>query len=95
MAEQQIKILGARVLVTLIQEEAKTTSGILIAEGASKDLIAKAKVLGWGDDVAHAKQFTVGDIVHFPKYSFTPISLLNNEHEGIVEAADIIAVVKN
>lgn len=92
MAEQQIKILGARVLVELVKEEAKTSSGILLAEGASKDLIAKAKVLGWGD-VDY--KFTIGDIVHFPKYSFTPISLLANENEGVVEALDIIAVVKN
>lgn len=94
MAEQQIQILGNRVLVELIKEEAKTSSGILLAEGTSKDLMMKAKVIGWGMQ-EFKSGYELGDIVHFPKYSFTPTNLLGGKNEGIVEGADIIAVVKN
>lgn len=91
MAEQsKIVILGNRILVEKVIEEDVTSSGILLTGSAKKDLIVKGIVKGWGQTPEH--KYNLDEIVYFPKYALTPIKFGLTQDQGLVEAADIVAV---
>jgi chaperonin GroES len=86
-----IQPLGLRVLVRPVEQEAKTSSGLLLPETA-KEKPQIGDVIAIGDDEEiHVK---VGQKVLFPKYTGTEIKLDGVEHI-IMDATDLLAIVKN
>lgn len=85
-----IKPLGERVLLQVLEQEEKTSSGILLPDTA-KEKTQKAKVIAVGDhkDIV-VKQ---GDIVIYDKYAGVAIKENNTEYL-IVKNEEIVAVIK-
>ncbi len=81
--------LGDRVLVKRVEEEQKTSSGIIIPDNA-KEKPQEAVVEEVGPD---AEEVSKGDKVVFAKYSGTEISLEGNDYL-ILEIGDILGIVK-
>ncbi len=86
-----IEPLGSRVLVRPIEQEAKTSSGILLPETA-KEKPQMGEVMAVGDD--EEMPVKVGQKVLFPKYTGTEIKLDGVEYI-IMDSADLLAVVKD
>ncbi|RME90426.1 MAG: co-chaperone GroES [Anaerolineae bacterium] len=86
-----IEPLGNRVLVRPIEQEAKTSSGILLPETA-KEKPQMGEVMAVGDD--EEMPVKVGQKVLFPKYTGTEIKLDGVEYI-IMDATDLLAVVKD
>ncbi len=85
-----IEPLGTRVLVRPIEEEAKTSSGILLPETA-KEKPQIGEVMAIGDD--EDMPVEVGQKVLYPKYTGTEIKLDGVEYI-IMDSADLLAIVK-
>ncbi len=86
-----IQPLGLRVLVRPVEQEAKTSSGLLLPETA-KEKPQIGDVIAIGDD--EEINVKVGQQVLFPKYTGTEIKLDGVEHI-IMDATDLLAIVKN
>jgi chaperonin GroES len=86
-----IQPLGLRVLVRPVEQEAKTSSGLLLPETA-KEKPQIGDVIAIGDD--EEINVKVGQKVLFPKYTGTEIKLDGVEHI-IMDATDLLAIVKN
>jgi len=86
-----IQPLGLRVLVRPVEQEAKTSSGLLLPETA-KEKPQIGDVIAIGDD--EEINVKVGQKVLFPKYTGTEIKLDSVEHI-IMDATDLLAIVKN
>jgi chaperonin GroES len=86
-----IQPLGLRVLVRPVEQEAKTSSGLLLPETA-KEKPQIGDVIAIGDD--EEINVKVGQKVLFPKYTGTEIKLDGVEHL-IMDATDLLAIVKN
>lgn len=87
-----IKPLGSRVLIEIVESELKTASGIIIPDSA-KEKQQKGTVLAVGKGTESEKmEVMVGDIVLYGKYAGTEI-----EEGGkkflILNQSDILAVV--
>ena len=86
-----IRPLSSRVLVRVLEEESVTTSGIVLPDTA-KEKPQRGEVVAIGDDDELIK-VDVGDVVLYPKYTGTEVSVEGEEHL-ILEATDLLAVVE-
>ncbi len=91
MSDMNIQPLGTRVLIRPIEQEAKTSSGILLPETA-KEKPQVGEVIAIGDETEDIP-VEVGQKVLFPKYTGTEIKIDGVEHL-IMEASDLLAIVK-
>ena len=64
----KFKPLGERILVERLEEESKTTSGIIIPDSA-KEKPLMGKVIAISKQVADEKSVKEGEVVVFGKYS--------------------------
>lgn len=86
-----IEPLGNRVLVRLLEEEARTPSGLFVPETAKeKPQRGLVVAIGDGEDI-HVQ---VGDKVLFAKYTGTEIKVDGVDHL-ILEDSDILARIKD
>lgn len=85
-----IKPLADRVLLKVLEQEEKTSSGILLPDTA-KEKTQKAKVV----EIGSSKDIQVkkGDIVIYDKYSGIQIKEDNKEYL-IVKNEEIVAIIK-
>jgi chaperonin GroES len=88
---QEVRPLGARVLVRVVEEESVTKSGLVIPDTA-KDKPQRGEVVAVGDDQEMIK-VAPGDLILFAKYAGTDLRL-DGEDYLILDAADLLAVVK-
>lgn len=81
--------IGKYIVVSSIDEEIKTDSGIILSgDDASQFRYKKGKVVKPGTDVSVIKE---GDIVYYDKgFSFTMI--INNEQHTIIRETDVVVV---
>lgn len=87
----KFKPLGERVLVERLEEESKTSSGIIIPDNAKeKPLMGKVKAIS--AKVAEEKILKEGDTIVFGKYSGSEIKLDNVEYI-VLESKDILGVL--
>lgn len=87
----KFKPLGERVLVERLEEESKTSSGIIIPDNAKeKPLMGKIKAIS--AKVAEEKTIKEGDTIVFGKYSGSEIKLDNVEYI-VLESKDILGVL--
>ena len=87
----EIQPLGSRVLVRVLAEPATTASGIVLPDTA-KEKPQRGEVTAIGDDEDLIK-VEPGDVVLYPKYTGTEVSVDGDEHL-ILEATDLLAVVR-
>ena len=93
-----IKPLGARVLVKRLEEEEKSSGGIIIPDTAKeKPQEAEVVSLGTGgkDDDGNAVEFTVkvGDKVLISKYGGTDVKV-DGQELLIINESDILGVIE-
>lgn len=87
----KFKPLGERVLIERLEEESKTSSGIIIPDNAKeKPLMGKVKAIS--AKVAEEKTLKEGDTIVFGKYSGSEIKLDNVEYI-VLESKDILGVL--
>lgn len=85
------KPLGERVLVERVEEDTKTTSGIIIPDNAKeKPLLGVVKAVS--EQVAKDTQLKVGDRVAFAKYGGTEIKLDSKEYL-ILKLEDVLGIM--
>ncbi len=86
----KIEPLGTRVLIRPLEQEAKTSSGLLLPETA-KEKPQMGEVVAVGDD--ESIKLKVGDKVLFAKYSGTEFKLEGTEYL-LMECSDVLARLK-
>ena len=94
----KIRPLGDRIIITRIEEEAKSKGGIIIPDTAREKpqegkviAVGKGKI---GDDGKLIPiDVKVGDRVLFGKYSGSEIKLLGDEHL-IIREDDILGIIE-
>jgi chaperonin GroES len=87
----EIQPLGSRVLVRVLEEPTTTTSGIVLPDTA-KEKPQRGEVIAVGDDEELIK-VGPGDVVLYPKYTGSEVSVDGDEHL-ILEATDLLAMVR-
>jgi chaperonin GroES len=91
-----IKPLGERVVIKMVEAEEKTKSGILLT-GTAKEQPQIAEVLAVGagitSDEKKKDEIKVGDKVIFSKFSGTEVKI-DGEELIVIKLADILAVVE-
>ncbi|WP_077369657.1 co-chaperone GroES [Anaerosalibacter sp. Marseille-P3206] len=91
-----IKPLGDRVVIKMIEVEEKTKSGIVLPSSA-KEQPQMAEIVAIGPDILNDEkkkdQVKVGDKVIFSKYSGTEVKVDNVEYT-ILKLNDVLAVVE-
>lgn len=93
-----LKPIGGNILVTPVEEEKTTLSGIVLPDTVSKEKPQKGKVVALGtgrlDESGKKLPFNVkvGDVVIFKKYGPDEIEVEGSEYL-IMEESDILAVV--
>ena len=87
----EIQPLGSRVLVRVLEEPTVTSSGIVLPDTA-KEKPQRGEVVAVGDDDEMIK-VAPGDVVLYPKYSGSEVTVEGDEHL-ILEATDLLAVVR-
>ena len=89
----EFKPLGKRILVERLEEETKTSSGIIIPDNAKeKPLMGKVKAVG-GKVAEECQCIKVGDTVMFGKYKGTEIKLDNQEYI-VLDFEDILGILQ-
>ncbi len=90
MQNNTIQPLGENVLVKVIKDTPKTSSGIVLPETANQEKPQEGKVVAIGD----SKKILVkkGQKIIFAKYSGTEIKI-DQEEFLILKAEDILAVI--
>ncbi len=88
----KIKPMDDRVLVSFVEEETKTASGIIIPDTA-KEKPTMGEVVAVGTDEDLQEHIKVGDKVLFGKYGGEDISLDGTDYK-IIQRSDILAVVE-
>ena len=91
MAKINIQPMGSRVLIKPIEQESKTSSGLLLPETA-KEKPQTGLVVAIGED--EEIKLSVNDKVLFAKYTGTEFKLDGNEYL-LLEANDVLAKVLN
>ena len=95
----ELKPLGSRVIISPVEEEKTTESGIVIPETAEKERPIKGKVLsvGPGKVTDSGERIPVsvkeGDMVLFKKYGPDEIEI-EGEKYLVADEEDILAVIK-
>lgn len=91
-----IKPLGERVVIKMVEAEEKTKSGIVLPGTAKeKPQIAEVLAVGAGitSDEKKKDEIKVGDKVIFSKFSGTEVKV-DGEELIVIKLADILAVVE-
>ncbi|MFV0440578.1 MAG: co-chaperone GroES [Lachnospirales bacterium] len=89
----KLKPLGDRVVVTVLEDDTTTNSGIVITVPDKKDTI-KAKVIAVGPGTSDVKmEVKVGDVVVYQNYSGTKVEYDNDEYM-IISQGEILAIVE-
>jgi chaperonin GroES len=84
--------LGQRVLVERVEEETKTSSGIIIPDNAKeKPLGGEVKAIS--KELKEEGELSVGDKIIFSKYSGTEIKLDGKEYL-VMNIDDILGILK-
>lgn len=84
--------LGQRVLVERVEEETKTSSGIIIPDNAKeKPLGGEVKAIS--KEVKEEGELSVGDKIIFSKYSGSEIKLDGKEYL-VMNLDDILGILK-
>ena len=86
----EIQPLGSRVLVRVLEEPTTTVSGIVLPDTA-KETPQRGEVVAIGDDEDLIK-VAPGDLVLYPKYGGSEVTVDGDEHL-IIEATDLLALV--
>lgn len=86
------KPLGERVLVSRLEEDTKTASGIIIPDNV-KEKPLTGKVEAISDVVKEDGKIAEGDTVVFAKYSGTEIKLDGSEYL-VMNTDDILGILK-
>lgn len=89
----KIKPMDDRVLVELVEEEAKTASGLIIPDTA-KEKPRVGKVVAVGTDEDLQEKVKAGNRILFAKYGGEEIELEGKEYK-IVQRSDILAVLED
>lgn len=87
----KFKPLGERILVERLEEESKTSSGIIIPDNA-KEKPLMGKVIALSKQVSDEKVLKEGDTIVFGKYSGTEIKLDKSEYI-VLELKDVLGVL--
>lgn len=91
-----VKPLGDRVVIKMIEVEEKTKSGIVLPSSA-KEQPQMAEIVAIGPDILNDEkkkdQVKVGDKVIFSKYSGTEVKVDNVEYT-ILKLNDVLAIVE-
>jgi len=93
----KLRPLSDRIVVKLIEREAKTSSGIILPESA-REKPQEGEVVAVGPGARNDKgehmplDIKVGDIVLYAKYAGTEVKLGDEKHL-ILRESDILAVV--
>jgi chaperonin GroES len=90
MMSEEIRPLGSRILIRLLEGEAVTSTGLVIPDTA-KEKPQRGTVEAIGDDLDMIK-VGPGDVVLFAKYTGTEVRIDGVDHL-ILDAADVLAVV--
>jgi len=93
MSQLNIQPLDDRVLVEFIEEEEKTSSGIIIPDTA-KEKPRMGKVVAVGTDEDLQEHIKEGDKILFAKYGGEELTFDGVEYK-IIQRSDILAVVKD
>lgn len=88
----KVKPMDDRVLVSFVEEETKTASGIIIPDSA-KEKPTTGEVVAVGTDEELKELIKVGDKVLFGKYGGEEISFDGNDYK-IIQRSDILAVIE-
>lgn len=88
---EEIQPLGTRVLVRVLEEQSVTRSGIVLPDTA-KEKPQRGEIVAGGDDEQTIK-VRPGDVVLYPRYTGTEVTLDGHEHL-ILEASDLVAVIR-
>ena len=88
----KVKPMDDRVLVQPMEEESKTSSGIIIPDSA-KEKPTMGEVIEVGTDEDLQEKVKVGDKVLYAKYGGEDISFDGNDYK-IIMRADILAIVE-
>lgn len=83
-----LKPYGKRLIVSVIEAEERTTSGIILSKDTKLSYI-KAKIIATND----TENFNVGDVVILPKHTGSKVTDSENKDFLIVKLHDVIAVV--
>ncbi len=87
----KFKPLGERILVERLEEESKTSSGIIIPDNA-KEKPLMGKVISISKKVADEKTLKEGDTIVFGKYAGNEIKLDKSEYI-VLEIKDVLGVI--
>lgn len=87
-----IKPMDDRILVEPLEEENKTSSGIIIPDTA-KEKPTTGKVIAVGTDEDLQEKIKIGDKVLYAKYGGEEISIEGKDYK-IIQRADILAVIE-
>jgi len=88
----KIKPMDDRVLVSFVEEETKTASGIIIPDSA-KEKPTMGEVIAVGTDEDLQEHVKVGDKVLFGKYGGEDITLDGKDYK-IIQRSDILAIIE-
>lgn len=88
----KVKPMDDRVLVSLVEEEQKTASGIIIPDSA-KEKPTTGEVVAVGTDEDLQEHIKVGDKILFGKYGGEELSFDGKDYK-IIQRSDILAVVE-
>lgn len=89
----EFKPLGKRVLVERLEEETKTTSGIIIPDNA-KEKPLMGKVIAVSEKIkVECACLSAGDTVVFGKYKGSEIKLEGKEYI-VLDLEDILGIIK-
>jgi chaperonin GroES len=84
--------LGSRVLIERVEDEATTSTGIIIPDNA-KEKSLKGSVVAISSEVSEEGELSVGDTVMFEQYRGNEIKLDGKEYL-IMETGDILGILK-
>ena len=87
----KFKPLGERVLVERLEEESKTSSGIISPDNA-KEKPLMGKVVAVSKQVADEKTLKENETIVFGKYAGSEIKL-NNKEYIVLEVKDVLGVI--
>lgn len=95
----EIKPLGDRVLLKVLEAESKTKGGIVLPDTAKEkpqegEVIAIGKGKTCEDGTIKPLEVKVGDRVLFAKYSGTEVTTKEGDEYLIVKEEDILAIIK-
>ena len=94
-----IKPLGERIVLKVMESEEKTKSGIVLPDTAKeKPQMGKVLAVGTGKLLDNGERVPLevkeGDTVLFAKYAGTEVKLDGEEYMVIMKESDVLAIIK-